>query len=59
MARLKCSDNIISFRTKRYGRLPLIVQAAGVEGEVTAMVVLGDLLRVLAQIVVPVLRERS
>ncbi|KEF52044.1 homoserine dehydrogenase [Exophiala aquamarina CBS 119918] len=54
IAQLKGSDNIIVFHTKRYGRLPLIVQGAGAGAEVTAMGVLGDLLRVLAQIMLPV-----
>jgi homoserine dehydrogenase len=59
IAQLKGSDNIISFYTKRYGRLPLTVQGAGAGGEVTAMGVLGDLLRVLAQTVLSVWRERG
>lgn len=50
IAALKGSDNIISFYTKRYGNNPLIVQGAGAGGEVTAMGVTSDLLKVLAQI---------
>lgn len=50
IAALKGSDNIISFYTKRYGSNPLIVQGAGAGGEVTAMGVTADLLKVLAQI---------
>jgi len=50
IASLKGSDNIISFYTKRYGANPLIVQGAGAGGEVTAMGVTGDLLRVLQRI---------
>lgn len=50
IAALKGSDNIISFYTKRYGNSPLIVQGAGAGGEVTAMGVTADLLRVLSQI---------
>ncbi|PHH60367.1 hypothetical protein CDD81_1805 [Ophiocordyceps australis] len=50
IAALKGSDNIISFYTERYGSNPLIVQGAGAGGEVTAMGVTGDLLKVAAQI---------
>ncbi|KLU86710.1 homoserine dehydrogenase [Magnaporthiopsis poae ATCC 64411] len=50
IAALKGSDNIISFYTKRYGANPLIIQGAGAGGEVTAMGVTSDLLKVLAQI---------
>lgn len=50
IASLKGSDNIISFYTKRYGELPLIVQGAGAGGPVTVMGVLGDLLKVLTKI---------
>ncbi len=50
IAALKGSDNIISFYTKRYGSNPLIIQGAGAGGEVTAMGVTSDLLKVLAQL---------
>ncbi|RSL56040.1 hypothetical protein CEP53_006918 [Fusarium sp. AF-6] len=50
IASLKGSDNITSFYTKRYGDLSQIVQGAGAGGPVTAMGVLGDLLKVLARI---------
>lgn len=50
IAALKGSDNIISFYTERYGANPLIVQGAGAGGEVTAMGVTGDLLKVVGQI---------
>ena len=50
IAALKGSDNIISFYTKRYGSNPLIIQGAGAGGDVTAMGVTSDLLKVLAQI---------
>ncbi|KAF3761339.1 hypothetical protein M406DRAFT_281278 [Cryphonectria parasitica EP155] len=50
IAALKGSDNIISFYTKRYGSNPLIIQGAGAGGEVTAMGVTGDLLKVVSQI---------
>ncbi|KAB2575986.1 Homoserine dehydrogenase catalytic [Lasiodiplodia theobromae] len=47
IAALKGSDNIINFYTKRYGSNPLIVQGAGAGGDVTAMGVSGDLIKVL------------
>ncbi|SPO02659.1 probable homoserine dehydrogenase [Cephalotrichum gorgonifer] len=50
IAALQGSDNIISFYTERYGSNPLIVQGAGAGGEVTAMGVTSDLLKVLRQI---------
>ncbi|CCC13133.1 unnamed protein product [Sordaria macrospora k-hell] len=50
IASLKGSDNIISFYTKRYGSNPLIIQGAGAGGDVTAMGVTSDLLKVLAQL---------
>lgn len=50
IAALKGSDNIISFYTKRYGNKPLIIQGAGAGGDVTAMGVTSDLLKVLSQI---------
>lgn len=50
IAALKGSDNIISFYTKRYGSNPLIIQGAGAGGEVTAMGVTSDLIKVLSQI---------
>jgi len=39
------SDNIIMFHTGRYSPRPLIVQGAGAGAAVTAMGVLGDLLK--------------
>ncbi|KAJ5676607.1 Homoserine dehydrogenase [Penicillium maclennaniae] len=50
IAMLKGSDNIISFYTKRYGDFPLTIRGAGAGGDVTAMGVTGDLLKVLAQL---------
>ncbi|KAF4781301.1 homoserine dehydrogenase [Colletotrichum scovillei] len=50
IAALKGSDNIISFYTERYGSNPLIVQGAGAGGDVTAMGVTADLIKVLGQI---------
>lgn len=47
IASLKGSDNIISFYTERYGCNPLIIQGAGAGGEVTAMGVTSDLLKVI------------
>ncbi|MCJ1228506.1 hypothetical protein MMC12_005167 [Toensbergia leucococca] len=50
IAALKGSDNIISFYTKRYGNNPLIIQGAGAGGEVTAMGVSGDLIKVIQRL---------
>lgn len=50
IAGLKGSDNIVSFYTKRYGKNPLIVQGAGAGGDVTAMGVLADLLKVVERL---------
>jgi len=50
IARLKGSDNIISFHTKRYGTKPIIIQGAGAGGEVTAMGITSDVLKILARI---------
>ena len=46
---LKGSANLISFYTKRYPN-PLVVQGAGAGGEVTAMGVTGDLIRVMERL---------
>ncbi|PYI35722.1 hypothetical protein BP00DRAFT_387981 [Aspergillus indologenus CBS 114.80] len=50
IAGLKGSDNIISFYTKRYGANPLIVQGAGAGGDVTAMGVSADLIKVIQRL---------
>lgn len=50
IAGLKGSDNIISFYTKRYGSNPLIVQGAGAGGDVTAMGVSADLIKVMERL---------
>lgn len=50
IAALKGSDNIISFYTKRYGANPLNIQGAGAGGEVTAMGVTADLIKVLERL---------
>ncbi|KAI9887325.1 MAG: hypothetical protein M1823_000841 [Watsoniomyces obsoletus] len=47
IATLKGSDNIVGFYTGRYKDNPLIIQGAGAGGEVTAMGVTGDLIKVL------------
>ncbi|KAJ2966830.1 hypothetical protein NQ176_g9960 [Zarea fungicola] len=49
IAALKGSDNIISFYTERYGSNPLIIQGAGAGGDVTAMGVTADLIKVISQ----------
>lgn len=45
-ATLTGSDNIISFRSKRYSPNPLIVQGSGAGADVTAMGVVGDMVKV-------------
>lgn len=50
IAALKGSDNIISFYTTRYGAQPLIVQGGGAGGDVTAMGVTADLIKVLERL---------
>ncbi|KAL8743206.1 MAG: hypothetical protein Q9190_004424 [Brigantiaea leucoxantha] len=50
IAGLKGSGNFISFYTRRYGSDPLIVQGAGAGGEITAMGVMADLIKVLQRI---------
>ncbi|KAL4785687.1 homoserine dehydrogenase-domain-containing protein [Aspergillus varians] len=50
IAGLKGSDNIISFYTRRYGSNPLIVQGAGAGGDVTAMGVTADLVKVIQRL---------
>jgi len=47
IAALKGSDNIINFYTHRYGKNPLTIVGAGAGGDVTAMGVTADLIRVL------------
>jgi homoserine dehydrogenase len=47
IASLRGSDNLICFYTKRYGDNPLVIQGAGAGGEVTAMGVTSDLLKVI------------
>lgn len=44
-SRIKATDNIVAFRTKRYDQQPLIVQGPGAGPEVTAAGVFADLLR--------------
>jgi len=50
VARLKGSDSIISFYTKRYGDRPLIIQGAGAGADVTAMGVTADLIKVMERL---------
>lgn len=50
MANLKGSDNLICFYTQRYGANPLVIQGAGAGGEVTAMGVTADLIRVVERL---------
>ncbi|KAI9619154.1 hypothetical protein H4Q26_011834 [Puccinia striiformis f. sp. tritici PST-130] len=50
-ATMKGSDNIISFHSKRYSASPLIVQGSGAGAEVTAMGVVGDMIKVAERLV--------
>ncbi len=50
MASLKGSDNLMLFYTKRYGANPLVIQGAGAGGEVTAMGVTADLIKVMERL---------
>lgn len=53
IASLQGSDNLICFYTKRYGYpagSPLVVQGAGAGGDVTAMGVTGDLIKVIERL---------
>jgi len=50
IAGLKGSDNIISFYTERYGSRPLIIQGAGAGADVTAMGILGDVIKILQKL---------
>jgi aspartokinase/homoserine dehydrogenase 1 len=47
VASAKGSDNVIAFTTKRYARTPLVVQGPGAGGDVTAMGVFSDILKLL------------
>ncbi|KIW53212.1 hypothetical protein PV05_08803 [Exophiala xenobiotica] len=50
IASLRGSDNLICFYTKRYGANPLVIQGAGAGGEVTAMGVTADLIKVVERL---------
>ncbi|KAA1122298.1 hypothetical protein PGTUg99_036387 [Puccinia graminis f. sp. tritici] len=50
-ATMKGSDNIISFHSKRYASSPLIVQGSGAGAEVTAMGVVGDMIKVVERLI--------
>ena len=50
IAGLKGSDNLICFYTRRYGGNPLVIQGAGAGGEVTAMGVTADLIKVIERL---------
>ncbi|WP_419418392.1 bifunctional aspartate kinase/homoserine dehydrogenase I [Legionella sp. D16C41] len=49
-AKLKGTDNIIMFHTKRYSTHPLIIQGPGAGAEVTAAGIFSDLLRLVASL---------
>lgn len=50
IASLRGSDNLICFYTKRYGANPLVIQGAGAGGDVTAMGVTADLIKVVERL---------
>lgn len=50
IAALKGSDNIFVFHTKRYTSSPLVVQGSGAGGDVTAMGVSADLIKVIERL---------
>lgn len=52
-ANLEGSDNIISFRTRRYDDNPLVIRGPGAGAEVTAAGVFGDLLNVVKMLSPP------
>lgn len=49
LGRLTGTDNMIVFHSERYSDTPLVVQGPGAGVEVTAMGVLGDIVRVVAE----------
>lgn len=51
--RLQGSDNIVSFRTRRYDAQPLVIQGPGAGAAVTAAGVFADLLRLAAHLGAP------
>ena len=50
LARMRPTDNVVQFTTRRYRDTPLVVQGPGAGPEVTAMGVFADLLRVAASL---------
>jgi homoserine dehydrogenase len=50
MANLSGSDNLICFYTKRYGTNPLVIQGSGAGGDVTAMGVTADLIKIVERL---------
>ena len=50
IAGLKGSDNMVCFHTKRYEGSPLVIQVSGAGGDVTAMGVTADLIRVMERL---------
>jgi aspartokinase/homoserine dehydrogenase 1 len=49
LGRLRGTDNLVVFETERYRDRPLVVSGPGAGTEVTAMGVLGDVVRVIAE----------
>jgi len=49
LGNLRGTDNMIVFRSERYAQRPLVVTGPGAGIDVTAMGVLGDVLRIAAE----------
>jgi bifunctional aspartokinase / homoserine dehydrogenase 1 len=47
LASTQGADNVIVFSTKRYATTPLVIKGPGAGGEVTAMGVFSDILKLL------------
>ena len=50
IAALRGSDNAINFHTRRCSADPLIIQGAGARGDLTAMGITGDLIKILERL---------
>lgn len=50
LAALKGSDNLICFHSERYSSSPLVIQGSGAGGEVTAMGVTADLIKIIERL---------
>lgn len=50
IAALKAGDQLVSFHTRRYGDRPLVIQGPSASGELTAMGVISDLIKVVQRL---------